>query len=104
MVLIGHKKLETTQKYMHLLNLNEEEWASSGATTAKEATQLIESGFQYVTTIEGIQLFRKTQVTAKQATNTLFFPYRRITTRAHRASSEKQGMCEKKVRVSFCNS
>jgi hypothetical protein len=27
--------------------------------TAKEATKLIEAGFQYVTTIEGIQLFRK---------------------------------------------
>jgi hypothetical protein len=59
MVLMGHTKLETTQRYMHLLNLNDDEWACSGATTAKEAMQLIESGFQYVTTIEGIQLFRK---------------------------------------------
>jgi integrase len=59
MVLMGHKKLETTQKYMHLLNLNEDEWSCTGATSAKEATDLIEHGFQYVTTIEGIQLFRK---------------------------------------------
>jgi integrase len=59
MVLMGHKKLQTTQKYMHLLNLNDDEWTCSGATTAKEATQLIETGFQYVTTIEGIQLFKK---------------------------------------------
>jgi integrase len=59
MVLMGHKKLETTQKYMHLLNFNEDEWICAGATTAKEATHLIESGFQYVTTIEGIQLFKK---------------------------------------------
>jgi len=59
MVLMGHKKLETTQKYMHLMNLDESEWTCSGATTAKEATQLIEAGFQYQTTIEGIQLFRK---------------------------------------------
>ncbi|MGA2769000.1 MAG: tyrosine-type recombinase/integrase [Candidatus Bathyarchaeia archaeon] len=58
-VQMGHKKLETTQKYMHLLNLNEDEWTCSGATTAKEATQLIEAGFQYITTIEGIQLFKK---------------------------------------------
>jgi integrase len=59
MVLMGHKRLETTQKYMHLLNLDEGEWTSAGATTAKEAMQLIDAGYQYVTTIEGIQLFRK---------------------------------------------
>ena len=59
MVLMGHKKLETTQRYMHLLNLNDDDWTCTGATTAREATHLIESGFQYVTTIEGIQLFKK---------------------------------------------
>jgi integrase len=59
MVLMGHKKLETTQRYMHLLNFNDDEWNCVGATTAKEAAKLIEAGFQYVTTIEGIQLFKK---------------------------------------------
>jgi hypothetical protein len=59
MKLMGHKKLETTQKYMHLLNLNDEEYVCQGTTTKKEAMQLIEAGFQYVTTIEGIQLFKK---------------------------------------------
>ncbi len=59
MVLMGHTKLETTQRYMHLMNFNDDEWTCVGATTAKDATKLIESGFQYVTTIEGIQLFKK---------------------------------------------
>jgi integrase len=59
MVLMGHTKLTTTQRYMHLLNFNEDEWTTAGATTFKEATKLVEAGFQYVTTIEGIQLFRK---------------------------------------------
>lgn len=59
MVLMGHAKLETTQRYMHLLNFNDDEWNCIGATTAKDATKLIEAGFQYVTTIEGIQLFKK---------------------------------------------
>lgn len=59
MMLMGHKKLETTQKYMHLINLNDDEGTCAGATTAKEAMKLIEAGFQYVTTIEGVQLFRK---------------------------------------------
>jgi hypothetical protein len=56
---MGHKKLTTTQKYMHLLNLNDDEWTCTGATNAKEAIKLIEAGYQYVTTIEGIQLFKK---------------------------------------------
>jgi hypothetical protein len=64
---MGHTKLETTQRYMHMLNLNDDEWTCVGATTAKEATKLIENGFQYVTTIEGIQLFKKTQVTTTRA-------------------------------------
>jgi integrase len=59
MVLMGHTKLTTTQRYMHLLNFNEDEWTCTGTTTAKDATKLIENGFQYVTTIEGIQLFKK---------------------------------------------
>jgi integrase len=59
MVLMGHKKLQTTQRYMHLLNYADEEYAVAGATTAKEATKLLEAGFQYQTTIEGIQLFKK---------------------------------------------
>ncbi len=59
MVLMGHKKLQTTQRYMHLLNFADEEYTVAGATTAKEASKLIEAGFQYTTTIEGIQLFRK---------------------------------------------
>jgi len=59
MVLMGHKKLQTTQRYMHLLTYTDEEYTVAGATTSAEATKLIEAGFQYVTTIEGIQLFRK---------------------------------------------
>ena len=59
MVLMGHKKIQTTQRYMHLMNWNDDEWTCAGATTAKEAMKLVESGFQYVTTIEGIQLFKK---------------------------------------------
>jgi len=59
MVLMGHTKLETTQRYMHLLNLNDDEWTVNGATTVEQAKKLLEAGFQYQTTIEGIQLFRK---------------------------------------------
>ena len=56
---MGHKKLDTTLIYTQLLNLNEDEWTCKGATTVEQATQLIESGFQYVTEIDGVKLFRK---------------------------------------------
>ncbi len=56
---MGHKKLTTTQLYMHLVNLENDEWTCRAATTKEEAMSLIEGGFQYVTTIEGIQLFKK---------------------------------------------
>jgi integrase len=59
MILMGHKKLETTQRYMHLLNLDDDEWTVDGATTVDQARKLLEAGFQYPTTIEGVQLFRK---------------------------------------------
>jgi Phage integrase family len=59
MHLMGHKKLTTTQKYMHLLSLTEDEWECQGAETKQQAIQLIEAGFQFVTTIEGVQLFKK---------------------------------------------
>jgi len=59
MCLMGHKKLTTTQKYMHLLNLDDEEWTCEGATTLQEATKLIEAGFEYVTEMDGTKLFRK---------------------------------------------
>ncbi len=59
MVQMGHKKLTTTQLYMHLVNLDSDEWTCRAAATKEEAMSLIEGSFQYVTTIEGIQLFKK---------------------------------------------
>jgi hypothetical protein len=56
---MGRKKLTTTQLYMHLVNLESDEWTFRAAVTEEEAMRLIEGGFQYVTTIEGIQLFIK---------------------------------------------
>jgi integrase len=58
--LLGHKKLETTMFYTQLITFNEnEEYTCKAATNIEEATELIESGFQYVTEMDGIRLFRK---------------------------------------------
>jgi integrase len=57
---LGHKKLETTLVYTQLVNLNEEnEYHSATAKTINEARTLIEQGFEYVTEIDCIKLFRK---------------------------------------------
>jgi len=59
-ILMGHKKLNTTQKYLHLLNFNNGEWECLGATTKEEAKKLIEADFTYITTTpDGTMLFKK---------------------------------------------
>ena len=57
---LGHKKIETTLIYTQLLTLSEdEEYTCKAAKTIGEASELIESGFEYVTEMDGIKLFRK---------------------------------------------
>jgi len=58
---MGHKKIETTLIYTQLLNLHEDdEWTCKAATNTKQATELIENGFEYITTTpDELMLFRK---------------------------------------------
>jgi integrase len=58
---LRHKKLETTMHYLRAIALTngEEDYMCKVAKTIKEATQLIENGFQYVTEMDGTKLFRK---------------------------------------------
>jgi len=57
---MGHRKLETTLMYTQLINVNgDEEYTCKTATNAKQATELIENGFQYITEMDGIKLFKK---------------------------------------------
>jgi site-specific recombinase XerD len=58
--LMGHKKLDTTQKYLHLLAGNYGEWIVEGTTDKKRAEELLETDFTYqLTTPDGTMLFRK---------------------------------------------
>lgn len=45
--------------YTHLIDFKEEEHIVRVAKTVKEACQLLEAGFEYVTEVDGIKLFRK---------------------------------------------
>jgi len=57
---LGHRKIETTLIYTQLLNLNDDEWTCKTAINVKDATALIENGFEYVTTTpNALMLFRK---------------------------------------------
>ena len=59
-ILVGHKRLNTTQRYMHLLANTNGEWECQGATTKEEAKKLIEADFTYIlTTPDGTMLFKK---------------------------------------------
>jgi integrase len=57
--LLGHKRIENTEVYTHLVNFEDEEYHSATAQKVEEAKQLIEKGFEYVCDMEGIKLFRK---------------------------------------------
>jgi integrase len=58
---LGHKKIETTMLYTQLIHFDEEDdYTCKTANNGKEATDLIEHGFEYVaTTPDGLMLFRK---------------------------------------------
>jgi integrase len=56
---LGHKRLETTLIYTHLVNFSEDEYETATATTVEEARKLIEAGFEYITEMEGVKIFRK---------------------------------------------
>jgi integrase len=59
-ILMGHKKLDTTQKYLHLLGVASGEWIVEGTTDKERAKQLLEADFKYeLTTPDGTMMFRK---------------------------------------------
>jgi integrase len=57
---LGHKKIETTLIYTQLVSFGEEdEFSSATANSVSEAAKLVEQGFDFVTDVDGVKLFRK---------------------------------------------
>jgi hypothetical protein len=57
---MGHKQLNTTQKYLHLLAGTNGEWIVEGTTDKERAKQLLAADFSYqLTTPDGTMLFKK---------------------------------------------
>jgi len=59
MQLLGHKSIKNTLVYTHLVDFGSNEYVCKAAKTVIEAKALIESGFDHVTDVEGMKLFRK---------------------------------------------
>jgi integrase len=56
---LGHKNIKNTLRYVHLVNFDKEEYLVKATGDICEAKILIEQGFEYVTELDGIKLFRK---------------------------------------------
>lgn len=60
--LLGHKSISNTMKYVHIANVmtdNEDNYTCKTAKNVAEASELVQSGFEYVTEIDNVKLFRK---------------------------------------------
>ena len=56
---MGHRSLKNTLIYIDLAEFENEEYVCKVAKTIEEATELVESGFEYITEMDGLKLFRK---------------------------------------------
>jgi hypothetical protein len=60
MKLLGHRNVQYTMRYTQVVNLEEsDQYHSATAKSIEETAKLVEKGFEYVVTIDNIQLFRK---------------------------------------------
>jgi len=57
--ILGHVNIQNTLVYTHLVDFEDDDFIAKTARSVKEACQLIEAGFEYVTEIDGAKLFRK---------------------------------------------
>jgi integrase/recombinase XerD len=56
---LGHKNIQNTMVYVHMINFESDDYTVKVGTTLKECTELLEAGFEYVTDYEGKKIFRK---------------------------------------------
>ena len=58
--LLGHKNIQNTLVYTHLVSFEEDDaWIVKVATSIEEYVALLESGFEYVSDYEGRKVLRK---------------------------------------------
>jgi integrase len=59
MQLLGHRSIKNTLVYTHLVSFEGDDFVCKVAKNIQEAKELVESGFDYIAEIDGVQLFRK---------------------------------------------
>jgi hypothetical protein len=59
--LLGHKNIQNTLVYTHLVNFEDDEFHTAVADSTEKACKLVEAGFEYVTGEynDGGKIFRK---------------------------------------------
>jgi site-specific recombinase XerD len=58
--IMGHKHLNTTQKYLHMIGYGNADWIVEGTDDKERVKQLLKEDFQYqLTTPDGTMIFRK---------------------------------------------
>ena len=57
--LLGHRNINNTLIYTQLVTFEADDYDVKTAKTLKEACELAEAGFEYFTTMQGVQVFRK---------------------------------------------
>jgi len=59
MRILGHKNINNTLIYTHLVDFKDDEYISKVATSPREACNLVEAGFEFVCEVDGSHIFRK---------------------------------------------
>ena len=59
MRMLGHKNIKNTLIYTQLVTFEDDDYLCKAAKGVKEATELIEAGYEYVCEMETIKLFKK---------------------------------------------
>jgi integrase len=59
--ILGHSKLENTDRYTQLINFENDEWHAAHARNLEEENKLIEAGFEYVrySDKDSVAIYRK---------------------------------------------
>jgi integrase len=57
--ILGHKNIQNTMVYVHMINFESDEYPIKVATTLEECTKLLEAGFEYITDFKDKKILRK---------------------------------------------